>query len=48
MKRLIAIILAALMVASVMAACGGNSSSGSGSGSDSGSGSKASSITVNI
>ena len=48
MKRLIAIILAALVVASVMAACGGNSGSGSGSGSDSGSGSKASAITVNI
>ncbi|MBQ6337442.1 MAG: sugar ABC transporter substrate-binding protein [Ruminococcus sp.] len=51
MKRLVALLIAVLMVASVLAACGGsNSGSGtsSGSGSDSGSGSKASSITVNI
>ena len=40
MKKLIALILAVLMVAGVMAACGGSSSSGSGE--------KASTITVNI
>ena len=44
MKRLVAIILAVLMVASLMAACGGSSDSGS----EGGSGSKASAITVNI
>jgi multiple sugar transport system substrate-binding protein len=50
MKRLIAIILAVLMITALLAACGQNSNSGSGSdsGSDKGSGSKASSITVNI
>ena len=51
MKRIVALLIAVLMVASVLAACGGsNSGSGtsSGSGSDSGSGSKASTITVNI
>ena len=44
MKKLVALLLAILMVASVLVACGGSGSSGS----DSGSGSKASSITVNI
>ena len=43
MKRLAALFLAILMVATMMAACGGSGGSG-----DSGSGSKASSITVNI
>ena len=46
MKRLIAIALAALMVAPVLSACGGNSGGGSTSGG--GSGAKASSLTVNI
>ena len=47
MKKLVALLLAILMVASILAACGG-SSSGSGDSGNSGSGEKASSITVNI
>ena len=43
MKKLAALLLAILMVATMMAACGGSGDSG-----DSGSGSKASTITVNI
>ena len=46
MKRLIAIILAALMVATVLAACGGDS--GSNGGNAGGDGKKATSLTVNI
>lgn len=44
MKRLLAIILAALMLTAVLASCGGDS----GSGDSSGGGEKASSLTVNI
>ena len=50
MKKIVALLLAVLMVASVLVACGGNNS-GSGSPKDSsgsGSGAKAKSITVNI
>ena len=49
MKRLVAIFLAVLMIAVLMAACGGsNNNSGSGDSGSGGSGAKASAITVNI